>query len=213
MPALAGGHRFTLCRKNQIVMTASSSLSILYAGVFAAAWFVGAYILVGTVAFAVVPLFIGGFALWRVTTYKAPVDPHRVIVPYMLTMIAFIVHVYEEYKAYVLGFPGILERAPFELNLDLMVIFAAFLSPILWLLAAVMMLMRWSVGYFGTSTFLFGMMFIEPTHFLAPFLRDGTFHYVGGMWTAILPILLGWHTFLVIWRETRKIKNTGTPVS
>ena len=43
---------------------------------------------------------------------------------------------------------------------------------------------------------------------LPPFLQDGTFHYVGGMWTALLPITLGWYTFLLIRREMRKSKET-----
>jgi hypothetical protein len=42
------------------------------------------------------------------------------------------------------------------------------------------------------------MMFIEPTHYLAPFWQCGSFHYAGGMLTACLPIALGWYTFLRI---------------
>jgi hypothetical protein len=182
-------------------------ISVLYAFLFAVAWFIHEYVLVGALAFAVVPLFIGGFVLWWLTTYRTQIDPNQIIVPYLLTVIAFIAHVYEEYKAYVLGFPDVLQGGPFALNLDLLLTFAAFLAPILWLLGAVMMLKRWPVGYFTVSTFLFGMMFIEPTHFLAPFLQDGTFHYVGGMWTAILPIALGWYTFLLTRREMQRSKE------
>jgi hypothetical protein len=77
------------------------------------------------------------------------------------------------------------------------VTFAASLGPILWLLGAVMLLKRWSLGYFIMSTFLFSMMFIEPTHLVAPFLVGGPPRYVGGLWTAILLVSLAWYTFVL----------------
>jgi hypothetical protein len=159
---------------------------------------------------ALIPLFIGGFVLWRLTTYRTPVDPRTIIVPYLLTVIAFIAHVYEEYQGFIRGYPDVL-KGVLTLDLEELLTFAAFLAPIMWLGGAVMLLKRWSVGYFAASTFLFGMMFIEPTHFLAPFIQDGTFHYVGGMWTAILPISMGWYTFTRLRREVRASKETVAP--
>src|SRR5262249_972237 len=159
------------------------------------AWFTVGYALVGLLALAVIPQFAGGYVIWRLTTLMKQIDPRQIIIPYLLTVIAFIVHVCEEYRAFMLGYHHILEGIPFDVTLELMLIFAATLSPILWLLGAIMMLKRWTVGYFVASTFLFGMMFIEPWHFVAPFLPSGNFHYVGGLWTAILPIALGWYTF------------------
>jgi hypothetical protein len=156
---------------------------------------------------AVVPLFIGGFVLWRLTTYRTQVDPHKIIIPYLLTVILFIAHVYEEYQGFIKGYPDVL-KGIVKLNLDMLLTFAAFLAPILWLTGAVMLLKRWSVGYFAASTFLFGMMFIEPTHYLAPFMQDGTFHYVGGMWTAIFPASMGWYTYTRLRREIRASKET-----
>ena len=82
-----------------------------------------------------------------------------------------------------------------------LVTFAASLAPVLWLLGGVMMLKRWPLGFFIVSTFMFGMMFIEPTHLIAPFWPTGRFHYVGGMWTAPIVAGLGWYTFLTIRRE------------
>jgi len=183
------------------------SLSIAYAMFFAAAWFIHEFMLVGMLAVAVIPLFVGGFILWSFTTRATPINPNTIIAPYLVTVIAFIAHVYEEYRAYIAGYPNVLQGTPFKLTLELLLTFAAFLAPILWLLGAVMMLKRWSVGYFTASTFLFGMMFVEPTHFLAPFLQTGSFHYVGGMWTAILPIGMGWYTFGLLRREITKEKE------
>jgi hypothetical protein len=179
---------------------------IVYALLFAIVVLLIEFAFVRTTATAVVPLFIGGFILWWVTTYRTPVDPRKIIVPYLLTVIAFIAHVYEEYKAFIKGFPDVLQGV-ITLDLESMLTFAAFLAPMLWLVGAVMLLKRWPVGYFAASTFLFGMMFIEPTHFLAPFLQDGTFHYVGGMWTAIFPTAMGWYTFSRVRREIRASKQ------
>src|SRR5687767_13772337 len=98
------------------------------------------------------------------------------ILPYLLTVMAFIAHVYEEYTAHLLGFPDVVQGAPFEITFERMVTFAASFVPIFWLLGAVMILKRWKLGDFVANTFLFGMMFVEATHFIAPFLQDGTSH-------------------------------------
>jgi hypothetical protein len=171
---------------------------------FASAWMLLEYMLVGPLAVAYVPLFIGGFAMWWVTARRTRIDPHKIIVPYLVTVILFIAHVYEEYKAHLLGFADIVQGAPFPISFETMLTFAASWAPILWLLGAVLMLKRQVVGFFIASTFLFGMMFIEPTHFIAPFSQAGGFHYVGGLFTAGLPTAGGWYTFLAIRRDMRR---------
>ncbi len=176
---------------------------------FCVAWVAFEYVFVGPLAVGFFLLFAGGFVVWFLTMRRTPVDPHSVIVAYLLTVIAFIAHVYEEYKAHLLGFPDVIQGIPFEITLERMLTFAASLAPVLWLLGAVMMLRGWTVGYFVVSTFLFGMMFIEPTHFIAPFFQDGTFHYVGGMWTAALPTALGWYTFVAIRRQATVTQRQG----
>ena len=187
----------------------NTTRSILQILLFALAWLIVEYVFVRTLAVAWIPLFIGGFALWWFTTRRARIDPHTIIVPYLLTVIAFIAHVYDEYKSLLLGFPQVMEGLPlpFIPTFELMLTFAASLGPIAWLLGAVMMLKRWSVGYFVGSTFLFGMMFIEPTHLIAPFWQRGPFHYVGGLWTAPPLTALGWYTFFAIRREIKKAKE------
>ena len=37
--------------------------------------------------------------------------------------------------------------------------------------------------------FFVAMMLAELSHFIFPFMEDGTFHYFPGMWTAALPLL------------------------
>jgi hypothetical protein len=180
-----------------------TSVWTLQISLFAAAWMLIEYMLVGPLAVAYVPLFTGGFALWWVTARRTPIDPHTIIVPYLVTVIMFIAHVYEEYEAHLLGFADIVQGAPFAISFEMMLTFAASLAPILWLLGAVLMLKRQMVGFFIASTFLFGMMFIEPTHFITPFSHGG-FHYVGGLFTAALPTACGWYTFRAIRRDMRR---------
>lgn len=173
--------------------------------VVAAAYLLAEFFLAPKVMLSAGVLLVGGLVLWRFAPAGKELDPRTVIIPYLLTVIAFIAHVYEEYRAFVLGFPSVLDPV-IDLDLDTLVSHAAFVSPIVWLVAAVMFLKRWSAGYYLACVFLFGMMFMEPTHFIAPFLQDGTWHYVGGAWTAVIPAVLGWYTFLRLRRETKAVK-------
>jgi hypothetical protein len=182
----------------------TSIISVLQIPLFVAGWLLVEYLFVGPLAFAYVLLFLGGFILWWFTARTAPIDLHNIVVPYLLTVIMFIAHVYEEYKAHLLGFPDIVQGAPFAISFEMMLTFAASFAPILWLLGAVLMLKRQTLGFFIASTFLFGMMFIEPTHFIAPFVQEEGFRYVGGMFTAALPTAGGWYTFLAMRREMRR---------
>ncbi|MCC6327471.1 MAG: hypothetical protein IT174_03070 [Acidobacteria bacterium] len=177
--------------------------SLIPIACFVAAWFLIEYLFVNQLAIAFVPLFVGGFVVWWFTTRRGQVDPNRIIVPYLLTVILFILHVYEEYHSAYLGYRDIMHGAPLDTSLQQMTIFAASLAPILWLLGAVMMVARWNVGYFVVSTFLFGMMFIEPYHFIAPFIPAGGFQYVGGLFTAGPLVALGWYTFFRVRSELR----------
>ena len=188
------------------VDTRRSLLQIL---LFVFAWVAFEYIFVRLLAFGWIALFLGGFVLWWYTTRRSPIDPRTIIVPYLLTVILFIAHVYDEYKSELLGLRRVMEGwpLPFPVNFELMVTFAATLGPIAWLLGAVMMLKRWNVGYFVASTFMFGMMFIEPLHLITPFSQPGPFHYVGGLWTAPPLIAMGWYTFFAFRREIKKAKE------
>ena len=184
--------------------TRASVVSVVQVPLFVAAWLLFEYLFVGPLAFAYVLLFAGGFALWSFSLRKAPIDPRKIIAPSLVTVIMFIAHVYEEYKAHLLGFPDIVKGAPFPISFEMMLTFAASFAPIIWLLGAVLLLKRQPLGFFIASTFLFGMMFIEPTHFIAPFSEGDGFHYVGGMFTAALPTAAGWYTFLAMRREMRR---------
>lgn len=180
-------------------------LSIILVLAFIACVALGGYLAVGFAGLLFSVAFIGGFVLWILTTYRTQVKPDVILLPYLVTVICFIIHVYEEYVSHI---ELTLEKlSGFHVSQNNFLIIAAFAAPIVWLLGAVMTLMRRSFGYFLLSTFLFGMMFAEFSHFISPFMEDGTFHYSPGMYTAILPVVSGWFTFLKLRREIKKAKT------
>ena len=183
----------------------SESRSVIGAVAFILGLALVGYLTVGFAGALFSVAFIGGLILWLLTTYRTPIDPQTIIVPYLVTVILFIVHVYEEFAAHVEHHLAKLSGLPVT-QTDFLVI-AAFSAPIVWLLGAVMLLKRWAFGYFFASTFLFGMMFAELSHFVSPFMESGMFHYSPGMYTAILPVIGGWYTFRIILREMRKERS------
>jgi hypothetical protein len=145
---------------------------------------VSGYLIVGFSGILFSVAFAGGFILWFLTTCKTPINPQQIILPYLVTIIFFIIHVYEEYVSHI---EITLEKiSGFRVSQNQFLIIAAFAAPIVWLSGAVMVLKRWSFGYFLVSTFLFGMMLGEVSHFVFPFMEDGTFHYSAGMYKIIL---------------------------
>lgn len=179
----------------------------LYAAAFILGLALLGYLTVGFAGALFSSAFVGGFVLWLLTTYRTPVDPAAVIVPYLLTVICFVVHVYEEYVSHV---EHTLSRlSGFQVTQTDFLMVAAFSAPVVWLSGAAVLLKRWPFGYFFASTFLFGMMFAELSHFLSPFMEDGAFHYSPGMYTAALPVISGWLTFRVVLREMRKERLAG----
>jgi hypothetical protein len=169
----------------------------------------GGYLTVGFAGALFSVAFIGGFALWMVTVHRTPIDPEPVIVPYLITVIAFVVHVYEEYVAHVEHHLAALSGLPVT-QANFLVI-AAFVAPVVWLLGAVLLLKRWAFGWFLASTFLFGMMFAELSHFVSPFMQGSNSYYSPGMYTAILPITSSWLTFRVVWQEIRIQRTQAGP--
>jgi len=147
--------------------------------------------------------FVGGLIVWVLTTYRTPVDPQKFIFPYLVSVILFLVLVYEEYLTHIEVLFSKLAGSPVT-QTDFLTI-AAFAAPIVWLLGAALTVKRWPLGYFFASSFLIAMMIGMPTHLLFPFLENGTFHYASGMYTFIFPVVGGWYTFILIMRERKKI--------
>ena len=146
--------------------------------------------------------FVGGLILWLLTTYRRPIEPQTIIVPYLVTVILIMVHVYEEFAAHIERY--LTRLSGLQVTQTDFLVIAAFSGLVVWLVGAVMLLKRWAFGYFFASTFLFGMMFAELSHFVSPFMENGAFHYSPGVYTAILPVILGWFTFRLILREMKQ---------
>ena len=70
--------------------------------------------------------FVGGLVLWLLTTFRTPIDPQPIIMPYLVTVILFIVHVSEEFAAHVENYLARISVC----------------APVVWLLGAVMLLRR-----------------------------------------------------------------------
>lgn len=160
------------------------------------------YLTVGFVGILFSVAFIGGFVFWLLTTYRIRIEPRAIIFPYLITVICFIIHVYEEYISHIELILSQLSGT--EVSQGDFLFIAAFSAPIVWLVGAVMVLKRWAFGYFLMSTFLFGMMFGELSHFISPLLEGGSYHYSAGMYTAALPIVSAWWMFIRLRKEMRK---------
>jgi len=149
--------------------------------------------------------FMGGFVVWMLTMYRVPVDPQVIAVPHLVTVMLFIVHVYEEFAAHI---EIVMTRLTgVQVSQGIFLTIAAFIAPIIWIAGLVMVQKRWAFGYFFVSVFYFGMMFGELTHFIFPIVLDGRFHYMAGMYTALLPSLAAWYTFGVVWRNVRSARR------
>ncbi|MCB1517417.1 MAG: HXXEE domain-containing protein [Hyphomicrobiaceae bacterium] len=131
--------------------------------------------------------FVGGLIFYILTLWRTRIDATRILVPYLLTVILFIVHVYEEYLTHFEV--TVTKMSGFEVSQFVLLTIAAFMAPIMWTAGAIFMLKRWRFGDFFLCTFFFAMLLAELTHYIFPFVIDGTFHYESGMYTAFLPLI------------------------
>jgi len=149
--------------------------------------------------------FVGGFVLWIPTLQRHPIDTDVILIPHLVTVTFFIVHVFEEYRGHIEVFMS--KLTGINVTQSNFLTIAAFIAPVIWLTGLLLARRRWQFGYFLMCVFYFGMMFAEPMHFVFPFMENGTFHYVAGMYTAALPSIAGWWTFMVMVREVRRART------
>lgn len=150
---------------------------------------------------------VGGFVLWLLTTYRTPIDTGRIIVPYLITIILFIVHVYEEYITdFEVAMTDITGFHMLERNF---LTVAAFVAPIIWITGAILLIKQTHIGFFFLSFFYVAMMLAELSHFIFPFLEDGTFHYVSGMYTAAIPLIPAVYGFCITMKEIKRARYRG----
>ncbi|MDA0239314.1 MAG: hypothetical protein O3A84_04710 [Proteobacteria bacterium] len=163
---------------------------------------IGFYIFGGKIVFVFIVAFGGGLILYVATLWRREADSLKLIVPYLLTTMFFIAHVYEEYLtdfekvATAVGGQEVTEAG--------FLTFAAFMAPMLWIGGAIMLIKRWAFGMYFLCAFFFAMTVAELAHFIFPFVIDGTFHYESGMYTAALPLIPAFYGLYIMICEIRQ---------
>lgn len=181
-------------------------LDIIGPGIFLIFLCLFSYLLLGKIG----PIVIGGagtggFVLYLKTGYKCNFDTSKVIIPYLLAVVFFIIHVYEEYY---FGFNQIATQlSGREVSQQSFLTFAGFFAPAMWVTGAILIIKRWSIGYYFLTFFFVGMTVAELAHFIFPFILFGEWEYTAGVATAALPLIPAWYGLIITIRETRKLKN------
>jgi hypothetical protein len=164
-----------------------------------------AYVILGVIpAIVFAVAFGGGLALYAATAWRTEFDTLKVIVPYLLTVMLFMVHTYEEYLTDFETVVSVMAGRTVPES-DLLSIIA-WTAPLLWIAGAVMLLKRWAFGYYFLCAFFVAMTIAELSHYIFPFVVDGTFHYESGMYTAVLPLITAYYGLYVMMQEIRKAR-------
>jgi hypothetical protein len=168
------------------------------------------YVMLGiipAIVFAVA--FGGGLVLYIATAWRNPFDPRKVIVPYLLTVMLFLVHTYEEYLTDFEELVSTLAGRTVP-EADLLFVIA-WLAPFIWVGGAIALIKQWAVGYYFLCAFFVAMTIAELAHFVFPFVIDGTFHYQSGMYTALLPLIPAYYGLYVMMNEIRSVRSRRQP--
>lgn len=155
------------------------------------------YPFLGAIAIAICVLFAVSFLPWRLTTYGRPADPLPLVVPYLVAVILFKVHVGEEYLSEIWeGFSRIgqpmTERTFF--------LVAAVIAPIFWLIGLILLYLRTEIGNWMAWVFVIAMAIVESSHFLYPVMDTGHVGYFPGLYTCLLVVAAGWFLGVRLYR-------------
>lgn len=181
-------------------------LDIIGPGLFLIFLALFSYLLLGIIG----PIVIGGagtggFILYLKTGYKNHFDTSKIIVAYLLAVVFFIIHVYEEY---IFGFEHIASQlSGSEVSQQSFLTFAGFFAPVMWVSGAILIIKRWAIGYYFLAFFFIAMTVAELTHFIFPFILYGEWKYTAGVATAALPLIPAWYGLLITVKETKKMRN------
>ena len=187
-------------------MNARSTLAL--ALVLVAALVAGGHFFLGPVAAAVFAVaFLGGLVAWRLTTYGWPADPGPLVVPYLLTVILFIVHVGEEY--FTEFWAALSSLSGGTIPQDNFVLVAALVGPVLWLGGLTLLYLRTEIGNWLAWVFVVAMTVSELAHFVFPFVAEGRLTYFSGLYTAALPLIPAWVLAVRLVRDARRASVPG----
>lgn len=170
------------------------------------------YVLMGPLPALIFSVFlIGGLIPWYFTSYGRPVNPDTIVVPYLLTVIFFIIHVAEEF--FTDFWTEIGDLGGRDVSLDQFLLVAAFIGPVLWLSGLILLYMRTEIGNYLTWAFLVAMTVSELSHFVFPFVSAGRFTYFSGLYTAALPLIPAAICIYRIVRLSRGYPRASAPVA
>ena len=148
----------------------------------------GTYFLLSTLPTVIFGTFLAlGYVIWYKTRRDTMIATREILVPYVLTVMCFIVHVAEEHYT---GFPGALsELMGTHVSDEGFLFVAAFAAPLLWLSGLLLLHFRIRLGEYVMWCLFAAMIVSEQAHYIFPLMQDGTFHYFPGMVTASLPLI------------------------
>ena len=144
--------------------------------------------------------------LWGATTIKQPSDPKKIIPIFLLTAFLLYFHIGEEYLYNFAGRIGALTGTGWKSN-ELLVLIA-YILPAVWILGVVALYYRNPLGGFISNFIFIGMFIGEPVHLsVFPLIEGGRYHYFPGMWTALLPMVLGIWRLRIILKQYKESKQ------
>lgn len=141
---------------------------------------------------------LGGAIGWFFTSLRYPTDPRKLLAVYLLTAAMLYFHIWEEY---LFGFgPKIAALVGSNWTESEFLVQIVFILPTFWILGAIGIYYKNPLGNFIAWFVFFGMFLGEPTHLLVfPNLVEGRYAYFPGMWTALLPMVMGvWGLYIII---------------
>ena len=174
--------------------------TVAVAVVLGAAIVAAGYPFLGAIAVAISALFAVSFIPWRLTTYGRPVDPWPLVIPYLITVMLFLIQVGEEYLSQVWN---AFSRIGQPMSERTFIVAAGTVVPLFWLLGLVLLCLRTEIGNWMAWVFAIAMGIVELSHLVFPFMDTGHFGYFSGLYTAVLLIPAGWYLAFRIYGAAR----------
>jgi len=163
---------------------------------------------IGYLSFGAVPAsifligYLGGFIFWLLVPDRATFA--SVKIPYLITLLLFIVHRIEEYvsdfQVTLSGITGV----PVPEVASLPIILLLIGSVLAWILGPLLMRRRYAFGYYLMWTFFVSMGISELAHFIFPLFTSETYGYFPGMASVFLLAPSSWFGMWRLYTGSKK---------
>lgn len=164
---------------------------------------------IGYLSFGTVPAsifligYVGGFIFWLLVPDRATFA--SVKIPYLITLLLFIVHRIEEYvsdfQVTLSGITGV--PVPDVASLPIILLLIG--SVLAWILGPLLMRRGYAFGYYLMWTFFVSMGISELAHFIFPLFRESAYGYFPGMASVFLLAPAAWFG---MWRLYAGLKKS-----